>query len=313
MLAAAEYRLGHHEVARQHSQELLQILGEKCFRLPPEECEVLYGRAGAMQAILFLRKECQDQSLGTDLMVRLAKEILLQGRHEARVINHSMSLLWQWHGKHYLGAAHGVVGILHTLLQLTHDDWTLIEHQLAAENDPMLHPLQTMQRTLKTLTDNFCMPSGNLQSSMSSEKDRLVHWCHGATGLCLLLIRAAKVFPNGVSKNYMQLAADIAEAVLWPRGLLRKGVGLCHGISGNAYVFLQLAEALKEGDQTSSTKWKERALLYACFAVDHLNELRDTPDRPLSLYQGLGGLVCFLVDCFIFTLQPSMFPLYDYF
>lgn len=28
--------------------------------------------------------------------------------------------------------------------------------------------------------------------------------------------------------------------VVWARGLLKKGVGLCHGISGNAYLFLYL-------------------------------------------------------------------------
>jgi hypothetical protein len=34
--------------------------------------------------------------------------------------------------------------------------------------------------------------------------------------------------------------AIAASDVVWERGLLKKGVGLCHGISGNAYLFLYL-------------------------------------------------------------------------
>ncbi len=34
-------------------------------------------------------------------------------------------------------------------------------------------------------------PSGNLPSSLGSEKDVLVHWCHGAPGLVPLLVKAS--------------------------------------------------------------------------------------------------------------------------
>ena len=35
-------------------------------------------------------------------------------------------------------------------------------------------------------------------------------------------------------------AAQACGEVTWERGLLRKGYGLCHGVAGNGYVFLQL-------------------------------------------------------------------------
>ena len=41
------------------------------------------------------------------------------------------------------------------------------------------------------LTQQF--PSGNFKSSYSNDRDRLVHWCHGAPGIITLLIRACKV------------------------------------------------------------------------------------------------------------------------
>ena len=39
-------------------------------------------------------------------------------------------------------------------------------------------------------------------------------------------------------KEFLQAAVDAGE-VVWKRGLLKR-VGICHGISGNAYVFLSL-------------------------------------------------------------------------
>lgn len=39
--------------------------------------------------------------------------------------------------------------------------------------------------------------------------------------------------------QYLAAAARAGE-VVWARGLLRKGHGLCHGTSGNAYALLRL-------------------------------------------------------------------------
>lgn len=40
-------------------------------------------------------------------------------------------------------------------------------------------------------------------------------------------------------EKYLKEATDCAE-VIWQRGLLRKGYGLCHGTAGNGYAFLAL-------------------------------------------------------------------------
>jgi len=44
------------------------------------------------------------------------------------------------------------------------------------------------------------------------------------------------VFGDG---RYLDAAVTCGE-VVWERGLLHKGYGLCHGVAGNAYTFLQL-------------------------------------------------------------------------
>ena len=50
-------------------------------------------------------------------------------------------------------------------------------------------------------------PSGNYPSSEGNESDRLVHWCHGASGVALTLVKAAQVKCIGVVilNNYCKL------------------------------------------------------------------------------------------------------------
>lgn len=45
-------------------------------------------------------------------------------------------------------------------------------------------------------------------------------------------------------ENYLQTALQCGE-VIWSRGLLKKGYGICHGVAGNAYAFLSLFQQTK--------------------------------------------------------------------
>lgn len=93
-------------------------------------CEVLYGRAGLLYALLRLRsvaRRCNVHSndlkttvetLSSDDIVRsLVESIIVRGKSGAAVyaaeILHGRqlavpALMWSWHGIRYLGAAHGV-------------------------------------------------------------------------------------------------------------------------------------------------------------------------------------------------------------
>jgi len=93
-------------------------------------------------------------------------------------------------------------------------------------------------------------------------------------------------------QRFLQVALDSGE-IVWRKGLLRKGPGLCHGISGNGYVLLRLWEI------TRDKKWLRRAWHFANFASEsgeHIERLWATPDHPYSLYEGLAGAVCFWSD-----------------
>lgn len=285
-------KLGNRDQALAAANELISGLDHVCQKLPPSQCEVLYGRAGAMQAISFLRQELGIETLGSETLVRLAKAVVMQGQQTSAQTPGSLPLLWKWHDSYYLGAAHGVVGILHTLLSLSKSEWKAVDSSGSV--------WETVRETILQL-DDYCFASGNLDSSVKPQSnqrvDRLVHWCHGATGHVLLLVKAARIFDD---ERFLTPANEVAN-VVWERGLLRKGVGLCHGISGSAYALLSLAP--------HDPIFRKKAEYFAQCAVQQLDDLELVPDQPYSLYEGMGGLCALLIDL-ASTKTELRFPLY---
>jgi len=216
-----------------------------------------------------------------------------------------LPLMWKWKHKIYLGACHGVSGILHTLLDFQ-DVLVAIDR----------NAIKLIEMTAALLRENMCSESGNLASSIttsgsSKKSDTLVQWCHGAPGHVLLLTQLARKTQN---QAYLDVGKDIATSVIQPRGLLRKGVGLCHGIGGNAFCFLSVAKAELElqGDDHALSKWINASYAYANFALDNFEELKSVPDRPFSLYEGMTGLSCLLLALIEGGEGPSFkFPLYE--
>lgn len=90
------------------------------------------------------------------------------------------------------------------------------------------------------------------------------------------LVQLLQVFEN---PEYLQVAVECGE-VVWSRGLLKKGYGLCHGVAGNAYNFLYLFQSTKD------LKHLYRACKFAEWCMDYgIHESR-VPDRPFSLFEG---------------------------
>lgn len=81
--------------------------------------EVLYGQAGCLYTLLYVNKHVPGASLHTHHLVQQLVESLLEvGHKQAQEEASSCPLSFIWHGKHYLGAAHGLAGILTVLLQV---------------------------------------------------------------------------------------------------------------------------------------------------------------------------------------------------
>ncbi|GFP83343.1 lanc-like protein gcr2 [Phtheirospermum japonicum] len=76
-------------------------------------------------------------------------------------------MMFEWHGKKYWGAAHGLAGIVNMLMDME------------LKPDEAEHVKGTLRYMIKSR-----FPSGNYPSSEESETDRLVHRCHGGTWRC---------------------------------------------------------------------------------------------------------------------------------
>lgn len=144
---------------------------------------------------------------------------------------HQCGLGWPWHGKFYLGAAHGSAGILLQLLRT----------QLA-DRDAHIREFVAQQIELLISTGKYPY-SSNYKSSASSRSDRLVQWCHGAPGVAPLLYEAKKkglLLPTLAIGIGIGISHELDDAlrVTSERGLLSKWTGLCHGLSGNGLILL---------------------------------------------------------------------------
>lgn len=175
--------------------------------------EWLYGRAGYLYFLRLCQAEMQSAgghadtvSLLQDTMTRTVDRILAGPQP------------WTWHGKAYVGAAHGATGILTQVV--------LSVPSAAPQLRPLLDGLLDAQ-----------LPSGNIPSSQHGGADRLVQFCHGGAGFVMALRTLLPHFP--ALEPRIRTAVDRARGHVWRRGLLTKEPCLCHGIAGNA---LALAE-----------------------------------------------------------------------
>jgi Lanthionine synthetase C-like protein len=96
-------------------QELLALSHEvEC--LPLGECELLYGRSGYLYALTFAQQHGEIDE-AAERRFRGAKQAMIRQIVEAgRALALStpgashFGLLYEWHGRRYLGAAHGLAG-----------------------------------------------------------------------------------------------------------------------------------------------------------------------------------------------------------
>ena len=187
----------------------------------------------------------------------LIRDIVLEGQETAhRMRSQGLAvpnpcLMYKWHGKAYLGAAHGVVGVLHVLAMAMH-------HVKKMSNSSDVE--MWIRASAANVASQLVHETGNLPSSFGSSRDELVHWCHGAPGLSMMLATMHAVFGSAYPQEFQQFMTR-SLAVVWQRGLLKKGIGLCHGIPGNGYAFLSALRA------TSQQRFYAQALSFGVFSV----------------------------------------------
>ena len=247
--------------------------------------EMLVGRCGFLLGTIWLNKHLESNVLSSSELQTLASIIIQSGRDYSNRYKLKIPLMFQYHGREYIGAAHGISAILQSLLMVTLNSKDRTD----------------VQTTIDAVLD-LQEESGNFPSKFNKSESHLVHWCHGAPGVVYLMAKAYKVFGD---QKYLDSCLKCGDLV-WNNGLLKKGPGICHGVAGNGYVHLLLYRLTKD------PKHLHRAKKFCKFLENEkFVEESGTPDRPFSLYEGVAGTVCFLID--ILAPEKAEFPFLNVF
>ncbi|KAG8799113.1 hypothetical protein FRC17_007223 [Serendipita sp. 399] len=254
--------------------------------------EILYGKAGLLYALCQLRGALGNGRLSGKRLEQLTNDETLGLLVDAIIDEGKASrfrgipLYFEWQGKCYIGSMHGIAGIVTVLLQCPSN---IIEGHR-----------QVLIESIKHLCSLVQQNQGHLPSSLPvrQRSDPLVQICHGTPGYLLLISTLKRLYPDWSREieQDTELSMHAANDVVWKQGLLYKGLGICHGVTGNAWPWLLMA-SLPGNDN-------EDYLAKALAFVQHATELPPmpapgdmdspyrTPDRPYSLFEGLAGAVC---------------------
>jgi len=80
--------------------------------------EYLYGRAGYLYTLMFLRREIGQNVIDPQLITEVFEAMIKSGEKYARDSGSQSPLMYKWHDSEYMGAAHGVTGIVYLLLRV---------------------------------------------------------------------------------------------------------------------------------------------------------------------------------------------------
>ncbi|KAJ1528766.1 hypothetical protein ONE63_007153 [Megalurothrips usitatus] len=298
-LAAVLHNAAGNISEAQHFCQLYKSLSSLCIPVDFLPCggdELLVGRAGYLCGALWLHKVFGTPIVPIPELHKVCQSIITSGRNYAQRTKSQSPLMFAYYSTEYLGAAHGVSGILQMLMSVP----GFLQSDPSAERDVRV----TIDYLLgvQSLDGNFPAATDELRYKSRRPEDDLVHWCHGAPGVVYLM---AKAYILWQEESYLQSCIRCADLV-WEKGLLKKGPGICHGVAGNGYVFLILYRL------TQNQMYLQKAQQFAQFIFsDEFQAGSRSPDTPFSLFEGLAGTVCYLSD----VLQPTRaaFPFMDIF
>ncbi|XP_017775017.1 PREDICTED: lanC-like protein 3 homolog isoform X2 [Nicrophorus vespilloides] len=259
--------------------------------LPYGSDELFVGRAGYICGAIWMSRQTA-KAFKTEDIFDLCRIVVLSGKQYAQSTKTPSSLMYSYYDVEYLGAGHGICSILLILMSVPgYLDANPLDAKVVQDAVDYLLSLQDEHGNFPAATDEI-----------KNQSNELIHWCHGAGGVVYLMAKAYLSWKNDKYLKACERAADL----IWEKGLLRKGPGLCHGVAGNGYVFLLLHRL------TGKDKYLHRAIKFSEFLEDaHFKQMARVPDNPHSLFEGIAGTVCFLSD----MLQPqnAAFPFLDVF
>lgn len=220
------------------------------------QLEWLYGLAGLLYFLRFVKSSSSANAniaRKIDTAIDAIVEQLIQAPRP-----------WTWHGKAYLGAAHGSAGIITQII--------LSRPSAAARLEDDILDLLKQQKTFK---------SGNVPSSKRSPLDRLVQFCHGAPGVVSSFLSIRQHLSPELRKQ-VDASVEVGQQCTARHGLLAKESCLCHGAAGNALALDPDTDAFQSLLNASASRQVRQDVAYGKTKLS---------DHPEGLYTGLAGRV----------------------
>jgi serine/threonine protein kinase len=186
-------------------------------------------------------------------------------------------------GASLTGFAHGAAGIAYFLVEL----WR------ATRDDKYYRLAKHSAEWLMSLAEPCLPDTSGLSWPISNEDaDRWFHWCHGAAGIGLFLLRMWSLTGDAIYRNAV-VAAARSVAVAGRRG----GCTLCHGLAGNGDFLVEASLVLQ------NSMWLEKAAeiaeLLTIYAKPHGGGISwpgDDPDIITTDYMmGSAGVGAFML------------------
>ncbi|KAI9209707.1 uncharacterized protein BJ171DRAFT_484820 [Polychytrium aggregatum] len=268
-------------------------LQDRCLK-PTAPQELFYGRPGYLHALLLVRRFLRERAsthITDDLIEAIFDQIIQDGQKgsqrkftkpaDRNAVSYMSTcgspLVFSWYLERYIGAAHGLAGVLAVLMDCP-------DLASSDENESCLLGALEFLKSRKVTNGNYTVRVDETlhNSPQLAESVELVQFCHGAAGVGLCFAKAYELL---MDDSYLAEAKGASD-VVWHRGLLRKGVSLCHGISGNAMLFLTLLRI------TNDIRFWYRATKFASAALEHPSETSTHG----GLMEGRAGLVWLLSE-----------------
>jgi len=279
------------------------------------EVELLYGTSGYLYCLLFLKKYFLKEKISEIIKenhIKILDEAILEifnillnvGINSMNKFNWDRCMLFPFPNsgrkdpKFYLGAAHGLIGAIYILLSTIKlfpelsTKKVKIDSKEITIKDLLLENVKYIQTLQIKSTGNF--PS-DVEGNDSGDK---VHFCHGCIGAIHLFLLADELYPN----NKFKETAFLSNKCLWERGLLYKGNGVCHGMSGVVFGLIKLYKFsndelyLKEAMGICQGTFDPEVQALVKKYEDPQRKCIGIPDTPYSLMEGEGGCLVMYYD-----------------
>ena len=200
----------------------------------------------------------------------------------------------------YLGAAHGLIGIIYLLLCTIKIYPNILSYDYKQINPLIRNNLKNLFiENLNYIKSLQIKSTGNFPDEIKGkDSGDKVHFCHGCVGAVHLFLLAEELFPNN---DYKTVAIKCYQC-LWERGLLYKGNGVCHGMAGTCYPLMKLYQFTKDEFYLKSAIGVANATFDPSIQAkvsefsDPQRKVKGIPDHPYSLMEGNGGLLIMYYD-----------------